>query len=291
MKSKQSILILFCRVLKRDVATFFRKNWFNILLLSILMHMTLQKDIQFNLSLSSSTIFEESNYVTSEKLIRSKDAQSSKSTFSFGNFLFDSKKSENAEKKSKSRAKFEKLAGSSKSKETSHSSFFSFVFYHDTSGKHPIDPSILNERRKLCNAYLNRFAPVAISEMKKFGIPASIKLAQALLESEAGQQPVTQETNNHFGVQCFTKHCTSNHCTQGTSEPGRYRMYENAWLSFRDHSLLLGSNRYKHLHDLRKTNYQAWAKGLSEAGYSHKINYATELIQLIEYFHLDQWDE
>ncbi|MEM1216056.1 MAG: glucosaminidase domain-containing protein [Bacteroidota bacterium] len=121
------------------------------------------------------------------------------------------------------------------------------------------------------DAYLERFGQLAQAEMSKFRIPASIKMAQALLESQAGQSIAAKVDNNHFGAPL-----------QGPS-------YESAWRNWREHSLLL-VNRFEQLqkHGL---DYRAWARGLEQAGYSHHDNYANQLLELIDRFHLEQLDD
>jgi flagellum-specific peptidoglycan hydrolase FlgJ len=119
--------------------------------------------------------------------------------------------------------------------------------------------------------YLERFANLAQTEMKKFGIPASIKMAQAILESNAGQSLAARTDNNHFGA------------------PLAGQPYESAWRNWREHSLLL-MNKFPHLQDLG-TDYRAWARGLQKAAYSDSPNYANQLLEIIDHFHLEQLDD
>jgi len=113
------------------------------------------------------------------------------------------------------------------------------------------------------------------------------------LESEAGQKNLSSKINNHFGIKCFSKSCTNGHCSNQVShlDSDFYRAYENAWASFRGHSLLIQNQRYQHLQDLGTKNYVAWAQGLQEAGYSPDPHYAKKIIMIIEYFELTQFDE
>lgn len=120
-------------------------------------------------------------------------------------------------------------------------------------------------------SYLERFGHIAQAEMSKFGVPASIKMAQAIIESQAGQAMATKVDNNHFGA------------------PMEGQPYESAWRNWREHSLLL-VNRYsaltKYGNDVR-----AWARGLEDIGYSKAPNYANQLLEIIDRFHLEQLDE
>jgi len=124
-------------------------------------------------------------------------------------------------------------------------------------------------------AYLKRFAHVAVSERKKYGIPSSIILANALLHSYAGNNTAAQSTNNHFGLQ----------------ENGRMKQFENAWSSFRAHSEYITTGKFSDLRKLPKTDYQVWAKGLQELGYNQENDLAKNLLSLIDKFQLYELDE
>jgi len=137
--------------------------------------------------------------------------------------------------------------------------------------------------------YVQRFAKVAKSEMEKYGIPASIKLAQGLLESKAGKSKLATTTNNHFGIKCFSKHCKKGHCTNFSDDSHKdfFKVFDTAWASYRAHSELLQSNRYKHL---LHQDYTTWAKGLSKAGYATDPQYSKKLIEIIETLELYKYD-
>jgi flagellum-specific peptidoglycan hydrolase FlgJ len=142
----------------------------------------------------------------------------------------------------------------------------------------------------LQKAYIERFASVAQKEMQKFGIPASIKLAQGLLESQAGKSPLAVKNNNHFGIKCFSKTCKKGHCSNFSDDSHKdfFRVYTSAWESYRAHSEFLQKDRYKHLQE--KKHYKDWANGLQEAGYATDPQYAEKLIRLIESLDLQQYD-
>ena len=141
-------------------------------------------------------------------------------------------------------------------------------------------------------AYVKRFADVARSEMRKFGIPASITLAQGLIESNAGDSRLSTENNNHFGMKCFSKKCKNGHCSNFTDDSHKdfFRNYATAWESFRAHSIMLGGDRYKHLKKLKKSDYKGWSIGLKKAGYATDKRYAEKLIHIIEELGLSQYD-
>lgn len=141
-------------------------------------------------------------------------------------------------------------------------------------------------------AYIQRFAPLAKEERNRYGIPASITLAQGLLESNAGKSPLAASANNHFGIKCFSQRCYKGHCKNYSDDSHKdfFRVYPNAWESFRAHSLFLKRDRYVHLFKLGKKDYRAWARGLSKAGYATDPSYADKLIGIIEKFNLNQYD-
>jgi flagellum-specific peptidoglycan hydrolase FlgJ len=144
-----------------------------------------------------------------------------------------------------------------------------------------------------CRRYIRRFAPVAIAEMKKFGIPASITLAQALLESNAGQSKLAEKANNHFGLKCFDKRCKRGHCINHPDNTHKdfFVSYPNVWGSFRAHSKLLSdSDRYQSLFELGKHDFRAWANGLEQAGYATDELYAEKLIAIIQNLKLYKFD-
>lgn len=146
----------------------------------------------------------------------------------------------------------------------------------------------------VCRSYIERFAPVAVAEMRRYGIPASIALAQGLLESNAGDSPLARKTNNHFAIKCFSKTCKRGHCLNFTDDSHKdfFIRYENVWSSYRAHSLLLkNSKRYSALFQLEPTDYRGWAYGLKKAGYATDPLYAEKLIALIENLSLHRYDE
>lgn len=148
---------------------------------------------------------------------------------------------------------------------------------------------ITNKDRAL--AYIETFAPIAQQEMRIYKIPASITLAQGLLESAIGQGRLAQEANNHFGIKCH-KEWTGKQIFHDDDAKGEcFRVYEDAKESYRDHSLFLKTrSRYDFLFDIKSTNYKAWAKGLKKAGYATDPKYPDKLIDLIERYDLHRFD-
>lgn len=149
--------------------------------------------------------------------------------------------------------------------------------------------------------YINTFSDIAIEEMQRTGIPASIKLAQALLESESGKSPLAINANNHFGIKCGknwegnTYYKTDDDTdSTGTIIESCFRSFATAEESFKAHSEFLNDprkyNRYGFLFELEKSDYISWANGLKNAGYATDANYPTKLIRLIEKYNLTQFD-
>ncbi len=147
-------------------------------------------------------------------------------------------------------------------------------------------------KRQRQNAYIEKYAQTAQAEMEKYGIPASIKLAQGLLESDAGYSRLARDNNNHFGIKCFSRTCKKGHCSNFTDDSHKdfFRKYGTAWESYRSHTLMLRSGRYKHLFKLDPADYRSWAKGLDKAGYATDKNYGAKLINLIEELDLHRYD-
>lgn len=142
----------------------------------------------------------------------------------------------------------------------------------------------------LKKAYIRVYKDISISEMNHYGIPASITLAQGILESRSGTSPLATKGNNHFGIKC---HGWNGRTMTADDDARRecFRAYDKAADSFRDHSLFLrGRDRYASLFLLEPTDYKAWAYGLSKAGYATDPQYAPKLINLIEEYQLYQYD-
>lgn len=166
-----------------------------------------------------------------------------------------------------------------------------FVLSPDYGERKGLDPSIAKEKVQACKDYATRYAATAIKEKEVFGIPASITLAQGLLESNAGDSRLSVESNNHFGIKCRSK-CRGCTCRNYTDDDvyDMFRVFESPWESFREHSKLLDSARYRHLKKLGSSDYKGWAYGLKRAGYATDKRYAEKLIQIIEFLDLQAYD-
>ena len=144
---------------------------------------------------------------------------------------------------------------------------------------------------KAYSDYFNQWGEVAMQQMIQYRIPASITLAQGVLESAAGKSELALRANNHFGIKC--NGWTGRRSYHDDDERGEcFRAYDNAYQSYVDHSVFLStSQRYRRLFDLKRTDYKGWAKGLKACGYATSPTYATKLIEIIETYKLYQYDE
>ncbi len=148
-----------------------------------------------------------------------------------------------------------------------------------------------NSVEEKINLYVKKYAPSATKNMRFFKIPASITLAQGILESGYGEGTLAKNANNHFGIKCH-KDWKGKTITHDDDEKGEcFRSYKNPLRSYRDHSLfLVNRDRYSNLFKLKRKDYKGWATGLKAAGYATDPKYADKLISLIERFNLTRFD-
>ena len=147
-------------------------------------------------------------------------------------------------------------------------------------------------RNKQYESYIKKYRELAVEEMKKYHIPASITLAQGLLESGAGKSELARKSNNHFGIKCGGdwRGKTVSHDDDARGEC--FRAYKHPKDSYEDHSkFLVGRPRYASLFKLKITDYKGWARGLKKAGYATNPRYADQLIGIIELYELYKYDE
>lgn len=140
--------------------------------------------------------------------------------------------------------------------------------------------------------YIDNYCVLAMEEQKRTGIPAAIKLAQAIHESGAGKGDLALRSNNHFGIKCKSN-WTGPVAYHDDDEKGEcFRAYENVAQSFRDHSdFLVAGARYAFLFKLSPTDYKGWANGLKQAGYATNPKYPMLIIKLIETYNLDAYTQ
>ncbi len=148
-----------------------------------------------------------------------------------------------------------------------------------------------NAQRLSRQQYIAKYKNWAITEMKRTGIPASITLAQGILESDCGNSDLAVEANNHFGIKCHSDWTGKTMHKDDDRNNECFRSYESAYDSFKDHSdFLTSKSRYASLFTLDKTDYKGWAKGLKKCGYATERTYAERLITIIEEEGLSVYD-
>ena len=151
-------------------------------------------------------------------------------------------------------------------------------------------PAIKSPIYNSTEQYISFFKAEAINEMKLYGIPASITLAQGVLESGSGKGRLAREANNHFGIKCHNWTGPRIHHDDDKDEEC-FRKYNDPNQSYRDHSLfLVERKRYANLFNYKSTDYKSWAKGLKKAGYATDPKYSQKLIALIERYKLYRYD-
>lgn len=138
--------------------------------------------------------------------------------------------------------------------------------------------------------YISNYSEMAVEQMEEYGIPASVTLAQGLLESSAGRSTLATGGNNHFGIKCHKEWKGETMYRDDDAPNECFRVYNDASESYRDHSRFLKRDRYRGLFELDITDYQGWAHGLSKCGYATDPNYAARLISIIERYALYGYD-
>lgn len=172
-----------------------------------------------------------------------------------------------------------------------HISNLTLILSPDYAVRKKLPANIVTAKKQRVQNYLDRHAAIAQREMREFGVPASITLAQGLLESNAGDSKLARQSNNHFGIKCRSK-CLGCTC-RNYGDDTRYdmfRVFNSVAESFREHSELLNTERYSRLKK-HGTDYKKWAHGLKSCGYATDKRYAHKLIKIIEELNLDAYDE
>lgn len=143
----------------------------------------------------------------------------------------------------------------------------------------------------IVRVYISQYKDVAMGNMRNYGIPASIILAQGILESGAGRGDLAKNANNHFGIKCHVGWTGDSVKHDDDAAQECFRKYDNPSESFKDHAVFLtGRSRYAKLFGFSKGDYKAWARGLRTAGYATDPKYPDKLISYIERYNLHQYD-
>lgn len=143
------------------------------------------------------------------------------------------------------------------------------------------------QMRQTQEEYIERYKAIAVAHMERYGIPASITMAQGLLESDSGNSDLSRRSNNHFGIKCH-KNWTGEKVFHDDDAKGEcFRSYPSVEASYQDHAEFLdASPRYDSLFNYSQTDYRSWARGLKAAGYATAPDYATRLVRIIEKYKL-----
>ncbi len=169
--------------------------------------------------------------------------------------------------------------------------FLIFIFLSSCSSFRPLSESNLSVDDQI-NLYIKKYAPAATKNMRFYKIPASITLAQGILESGHGQSTLAKKANHHFGIKCHKGWKGKSISHDDDAKDECFRSYKNPLRSYKDHSLfLVERDRYSSLFKLNRKDYKSWAIGLKAAGYATDPKYADKLISLIERFRLNRFDE
>lgn len=254
---------------------YFRKikeNWFNLLILGLLIHLFFQKDITIRFQMHDRNLIATNSTASGYK---------GPSAKKMSNLLpIDEIDLEDVESLSK---EDKRLAN--------NFSNLTFILNPSYAKRKNVPDRIVAYKVEYCLEYVRRYAGEAQQEMRDHGIPASITLAQGLLESNAGDSRLSRESNNHFGIKCRSK-CRGCTCRNYTDDDiyDMFRVFENPIESYQEHTKLLTSKRYRHLLKLGRRNYKDWAHGLKKAGYATDKRYAEKLIQIIETLRLERYD-
>lgn len=151
--------------------------------------------------------------------------------------------------------------------------------------------STITTTKNTIEDYITLYAPLAVESMKNYGIPASIKLAQGILESGSGNGTLCRTANNHFGIKCKEEWTGESVAHTDDAPDECFRKYPSALDSYNDHSEFLANRSfYRNLFTLDKSDYKAWANGLKKAGYATDPRYPQKLISIIERYKLYEYD-
>jgi flagellum-specific peptidoglycan hydrolase FlgJ len=269
------------------VKEFILKHWLNMLLALMLTMLILKKDIRLTVSSGIESDKTEGKALAIKQVSKTKKTKQKVALASMADVVTE--QDDNGDGIIELLPKRAMIAVlPTKQKNENAANEFNIVSVFEKSKKNA--PSTMDAKQAKCWDYVTRFVSVARAEKTKFGIPISITLAQGLLESDAGESSLTRKANNHFGVKTFDKKVS--HVVMKDDTPrDKFKKYNSAWESYRDHSQLLMRDHYKHLQFLSKTDYVGWAKGLEKAGYATDPFYAEKLVKIIESLQLYRFDE
>jgi len=244
------------------VETYVRTHWFKLIMIGMVLFIFLRKDFSFSINLNNPNKTEKESAPLKEE-VRQQKTSKKESPITVNHEIV----------KASSTSLFDMLP--------------SVSFKGTKSAPRQKKKELASVSETTKEAYINRFSKVAISERNKFGIPASIIVANGLLHSASGTRDMVLAGNNHFGLPC-----TSNwEGESATYNDACYRHYENAWTSFRDHSLYLTTGSTKDLVRLGTKDYRAWANAMEKLSIFEIEGLAKKLIEIIEDHNLQKLDK
>lgn len=235
---------------------FLKRNWFKLLLVGFILFLILKKDFSFQVDLKSP--LKNNEQLEEEQLPVQQPA------------------------KQKSTERFTEVGRPP----TQKSDLFQLNPLAGSKEVHPLMINFNQIDNGTKAAFIKRFGHVAISERKKFGVPSSLILANSLVISQVGTRDISRSGNSFFAIPCSSDWLGDH----GTHNGRCIRYYENAWTSFRDHSLFLTTGELASLKSLGPKNFKAWAQALQKAGFYEGPNFDEFIISIINQFDLDQFD-
>ncbi len=245
------------------VSVFLRRNWFKFLIIGFIIFLMLKKDFSFQINLKSPLQQEEVPKMQEQIPVQKPAGAASTERYT------DARSSQNEQEKDKRADLFQ---------------------LNPIGGSGREAPAVLRQFQQLdeaaIGAFIKRFGHVAVSERKKYGIPASLILANGLLISKAGATDMVQNGNNYFALTCTDDWIGE----QGFYGGDCFRHYENAWTSFRDHSLFLTTGKNAQLISIGRNDYEGWAKALNKAGFYPQSGSQEAIIAIVKKYQLDRFD-
>ena len=262
----------------REYGKKINENWFEMMMIPLILYMLVVKDVSVSFQLGESAPFAQQQEIPSGKpsasvlpvATKSFSSEKEQKSFNLGTWLDSRKAQEPAKPKPK------------KVPRAQHFSNLTFIMSPTYAQRKGIPAKVVNEKKQNCYNYVQKYKEIALREQKEYGILASITLAQGLLESNAGDSRLARESLNHFGIKCRRK-CRGCTCRNYHDDDiyDMFRVFTNPVESYREHSILLNGARYKKLKNYG-TDYKKWAYGLKKAGYATDKRYAEKLIMIIE---------
>lgn len=241
----------------QQVLPYIKRHWFKLGLGALVIFVFLKKDFSFQINLRAPQNIEQQTFPSQHTARKKKEV------------LTDNGAHQVAKKETSVTDKISML----------------FIGGEEKKDKQFIEFMQIDDSKK--ETYMKRFAHIAVTEMKKYNVPASIVLGSALLQSQAGQRDLALGSNNHFALPCTHDWQGQESSYQGTC----YRKYKSAWASFRDHTLYLTTGENASFKKLGNKNYKDWAYAIGKTDLNESGQLAKSLIQVIEQYQLHQLDE